>query len=75
MTKLLDQAIEKVRELPEADQDDTAEMLLWVIEARSGAMPLDEETAKAIDEGLAEARRGDFASEAEVAALWKRHSL
>ena len=75
MTKLLDQAIEKVRKLPEADQDDTAEMLLWAIEARGASMPLDDETAAAIDEGLADSRRGDFASEAEVAALWKRHGL
>jgi len=75
MTKLLDQAIEKVRKLPEADQNDTAEMLLWAIETRGGPVQLDEETASAIDEGLADARRGDFASEAEVAALWKRHGL
>ena len=75
MTKLLDIAIEKVRKLPEADQDDTAEMLLWTIEARGGSIPLDEQTASAIDEGLADAMRGDFASEAEIAALWKRHGL
>ena len=75
MTKLLDQAIEKVRKLPEADQNDTAEMLLWAIETRGGSIPLDDETASAIDEGLADARRGDFASEAEIAALWKRHGL
>ena len=75
MTKLLDQAIEKVRKLPEADQNDTAEMLLWAIETRGGSIPLDDETVSAIDEGLADARRGDFASEAEIAALWKRHGL
>ena len=75
MTKRLDLAIEKVRKLPEADQDDAAEMLLWTIEMRSGPVPLDEETAAAIDEGLAQVRRGDFASEAEVAAVWKRHGL
>jgi predicted transcriptional regulator len=73
MTKLLDQAIEKLREAPESDQDDTAEMLLWSIETRRGAIPLDDETAAAIDAGLADAKRGDFASEAEIAALWKRH--
>jgi predicted transcriptional regulator len=75
MTKLLDQAIEKVRELPEADQDDAAEMLLWAIETRGVPIPLDDETAAAIEEGLAQARRGEFASDAEIAALWKRHGL
>jgi predicted transcriptional regulator len=71
MTKLLEQAIEKVRKLPEADQDGAAKMLLWAIEAAEGAIRLDDETAAAIDEGLAQARRGEFASEAEVAALWR----
>jgi predicted transcriptional regulator len=75
MTKLLDHAIERVRELPESDQNETAEMLLWAIEAQRASMPLDEETAAAIDEGLAEARRGEFAADAEIAALWKRHGL
>jgi len=73
MTKLLDLAIEEVRKLPPADQDETAEMLLWSIEARAGSLKLDSETLAAIDEGLAQARRGEFASEDEIEALWKRH--
>jgi predicted transcriptional regulator len=64
MTKLLDLAIAEVRKLPPADQDEAAEML-----------PLDDEAAAAIDEGLAQARRGEFASDAEIAALWRRHGL
>jgi len=75
MTKLLDQTIEKVRKLPEADQNDAAKMLLWAIEAVERAIPLDDETAAAIDERLAQARRGEFASETEVAPLWKRHGV
>ena len=69
MTKLLDLAITEVRKLPAADQDEAAEMLLWAIETRAGAVPLDDETAAAIDEGLAQARRGEFASAAEITAL------
>ncbi len=75
MTKLLDQAIAAVRKLSPADQDETAEMLLWMIEARAGSLPLDEETEAAIEEGLAQARRGEFATDAEIAALWNRHGL
>jgi predicted transcriptional regulator len=75
MTKLLDQAIAQVRSLPERDQDDTAEMLLWAIQMRAAPVPLDAETNAAIDEGLAQARRSEFASDAEIDALWKRHSL
>jgi predicted transcriptional regulator len=72
MTKLLDLAIAEVRKLSAVDQDETAEMLLWSIETRSGSLSLDSETIAAIDESLAQARRGEFASDAEIEALWKR---
>ena len=47
-------------------------MLLWSIETRAGSLSLDSETIAAIAEGLAQARRGEFASDAEIEALWKR---
>jgi predicted transcriptional regulator len=72
MTKLLDLAIAEVRKLSAVDQDETAEMLLWSIETRSGSLSLDSETIAAIDEGLAQAKRGEFASDAEIEALWRR---
>jgi hypothetical protein len=72
MTKLLDLAVAEVRKLSAVDQDETAEMLLWSIETRSGSLSLDSETIAAIDESLAQARQGDFASDAEIEALWKR---
>ena len=61
MTKLLDQAIAKVRSLPEADQDEAAEVLLWTIETHRAPMPLDDDTRAAIDEGLAQAQRFSWA--------------
>ena len=72
MTKLLDLAIAEVRKLSAVDQDETAEMLLWSTETRSGSLSLDSETIAAIDESLAQAKRGEFASDAEMEALWKR---
>jgi len=72
MTKLLELAIAEVRKLSAVDQDETAEMLLWFIETRAGSLSLDSETIAAIDEGLAQAKRGEFASDAEIEALWKR---
>jgi len=57
MTKLLDLAIAELRKLPLADQDETAEMLFWSIEARAGSLSLDGETIAAIEEGLTQARR------------------
>jgi len=72
MTKLLDLAIAEVRKLSAMDQDETAEMLLWSIETRSGSLSLDSEAIAAIEESLAQTRWGEFASDAEIEALWKR---
>lgn len=51
MTALLDRAIARVRDLPEADQDALARVLLSAFEP-SGEEPEDEETRAAIREGL-----------------------
>lgn len=72
MTKLLDEAIARVRELPESEQDDAAEILLSLAAKRSQPIRLDEETRAAVREGQAQARRGEFASDEDVARVYKR---
>ena len=44
-------------------------------EALNAPVRLDDETRAAIDEGLAQVRRGEFVSDAEIDALWKKHRL
>jgi hypothetical protein len=73
MTKLLDEAIKKVRELPAADQDEAAEMLLSIAGRNSEPVHIDDETRAAIREGKAQARRGEFVSDKDMAAFFKRH--
>jgi predicted transcriptional regulator len=73
MTKLLDQAIAKVRTLPDEDQDTLALVILTDLDAV--IEPLDDETRAAIREGLEQARRGEFVPDEEIEALWKRHGL
>jgi hypothetical protein len=75
MTRLLEEAIRKVRELPEADQDEAAEILLSVALKRGEPVRLDDETRAAIREGREQARRGEFASDEEMAAFFKRHGV
>ncbi|MCI0599551.1 MAG: hypothetical protein L0Y50_12340 [Beijerinckiaceae bacterium] len=75
MIKVLEEAITKVLQLPEADQEVAAQILLWAMEKHDVPVPLDDETVAAIDEGIAQAGRGEFASAEEIAALWKRHGL
>jgi hypothetical protein len=75
MTKLLEQAIEKVRQLPDAEQDEAAEMLLSVLSKRHAPVLLDVETRAAIREGSEQAGRGEFVSDEEMAAFFKRHGV
>jgi predicted transcriptional regulator len=70
VTKLLEQAIEKIRELPDADQDDAAELLLIVASRASAPEKLDDATRAAVREGLAQARSGEFATDDEIAAIF-----
>jgi predicted transcriptional regulator len=69
MTKKLDDAIAKVRELPETDQDLAADLLLSIL---AEPTPLDDDARSAIQEGLDQARRGEFVPDEEIQALWKR---
>jgi hypothetical protein len=75
MTKLLEQAIAKVRQLPEAEQDEAAEMLLSVLSRRDEPVGLDSEARAAIREGSEQARRGEFVSDEEMAEFFKRHGV
>jgi hypothetical protein len=75
MSKLLEEAINKVRELPEAEQDEAAEMLLSVASKKGGPIELDDETRAAVREGREQARRGEFVSYKDMAAFFKRHGV
>jgi hypothetical protein len=75
MTKLLEQAIAKVRTLPDDEQDALALAMLSMTEADAAAVPLDDETRAAIREGLAQAERGEFVPDEIVAESNKRHGI
>ena len=73
MTKLLEEAINRLRQLPEAVQDEAAEILFVVASKRSEPVHVDDETRKAIREGKTQAGRGEFVSDEEMVAFFKRH--
>jgi hypothetical protein len=75
MTKLLDKAIAKARELPDEEQDELGAIVLSMIDEEGGSLPIDDETRAAIREGLEQARRGEFVPDEEIEAIWKRHGL
>jgi predicted transcriptional regulator len=73
MTKLLEEAVETVKKLPDAAQDRAAELLLAFAAASGEPEQIDEETWAAIQEGLAQAERGEFVSDEDMAEFFRRH--
>jgi predicted transcriptional regulator len=75
MTKLLEEAVEKLSQLPEGRQNELAQMLIDVAAADLSPYQLTEEERAAVEEGVAQAERGEFASDEDVAALWQRFGI
>jgi predicted transcriptional regulator len=72
MTKLLETAIERIRQWPDERQTEIAEMLL-ALDADDFDDKVDAETLAAIDNGLAQADRGEFADPADIDAIFTRY--
>ena len=76
MTKLLDEALEAVRRLPSADQDDIARAIMQLAGADlAGPVVLSPEEHQAIARSKAAADRGEFATDEQVRAVWAKHGL
>ena len=74
MTKLLDQALQAARALPEETQDDIARVMLQLAgQDQPAAYSLSDAERNAIDVSKAAAARGEFASDDEVEAVWAKH--
>lgn len=76
MTKLLEDALELVRTLPSADQDEIARAMLRLAGTDTEApVALSPEERAAIAASEAAAECGQFATEAEIRAVWAKHGL
>jgi predicted transcriptional regulator len=75
MTKLLQQAFEHASLLDPEGQDAVARAVLSLTGAAVEVVVLSLEERAAIEQSLAAAERGEFASEADVAAVWAKHGL
>lgn len=75
MTKLLDKAFDAVRRLPPSNQDEIARAMLSLARADGEPEDIDPEHLSDVLEGLAQARRREFATESEVAAAFARFDL
>jgi predicted transcriptional regulator len=72
MTKLFDEAVEAARLLPDEAQDEIARLVLHLAAATDDEPEeIDPEHLAAVLEGLDEIRRGEIATEEEVAAAFR----
>lgn len=72
MTKLLGQALAAVSRLSEKEQDEIAQAMLYLAETNAEPEPIDLAHLSDVLESLAQAKRREFASAAEVEAAFRR---
>jgi hypothetical protein len=72
MTKLLEKALEAVRRLPADSQDEIARAMLMLAGDESELEKIDPAHLADVLEALAQAKRREFATDAEVEAACRR---
>lgn len=76
MTMLLDRAVDAVRRLPPDVQDEIAQaMLTLASDDGAGVIELTPDERSALARSRAAAACGEFATAAEVEAVWAKHKL
>jgi predicted transcriptional regulator len=74
MTKeQIDSVLDRVRTWPPERQEDAVRVLLQMEAAGTEVYVLSDDERAAIEEGMAQARRGEFATDDEVAAAFNRY--
>jgi hypothetical protein len=72
MTKLLEKALQVVRQLPDDSQDEIARAMLALTGHDDEPEEIKPADLPAVLEGLAQAKRLEFASDAEIEAAFRR---
>jgi hypothetical protein len=72
MTKLLEEAIATVRELPDSAQDIAARFLLAFANPDAGLLELGDDQVAEVELAKREAREGKMATDAEMDEVWRR---
>lgn len=73
MTKRLEQAIEKLRELPAERQDDAAELLLSILEHEPDSIQLSDDQVAEVEHRLREPTR--LVPHSEVEAFFRKRTV
>jgi Ca2+-binding EF-hand superfamily protein len=72
MTKLLEKALKAVRQLPPESQDEIARAMLNMAGDNGEPEPIDPTHLADVLESLAQAKRREFATDAEIEAAFRR---
>jgi len=75
MNKRLETLLDRVATWPEEAQAELLERIIDIETRHMGVYRLSDDERAGIDKGLAAADRGEFVSDEEMAALFKRHGL
>jgi predicted transcriptional regulator len=75
MNKRLETLLERVSALPEDAQDELLDHVALIEARRSGIYQLSDDERAGVRRGLEAAKRGEFVSDEEMAAFFKRHGV
>jgi predicted transcriptional regulator len=76
MTKeQINAVLESVRSWPEQDQEELVEFAREIEARRSGVYVMSDDERAAVQEGLDQARRGEFVPDDEMDAVWKKYGV
>jgi hypothetical protein len=73
MSDTIEKALERVKSWSEARQADVIRVLEAMEQAGTAVRKLTDEERAAVQVGLDQANRGEFATEVEMEAFWRRH--
>jgi hypothetical protein len=72
MTPMTRKLLEQVESWPQEDQAELADVVREIEARRTGVYVVDADEETAIREGIAELDRGEWVSEEDMRAFWKR---
>ena len=76
MTKeQINAVLESVRSWPQQDQEELVELAREIEARRSGVYVMSDEERAAVQEGLDQARGGEFVRDDEMNAFWKKYGV
>jgi hypothetical protein len=73
MIKPLEDIFDRIKSWPQERQNDVARLLEDVERAGTDVVQLSDEEQQAVQIGLNQANRGEFVSDADMAAFWERN--